>query len=446
MKKFLSQYPLAASIVLTEAAGTLGISFYTLIRDFVRGSVSDLSAESVMAAIPAAALISALLFYPLVLTICEAVFLFLEARKHPVEAAWHFDQAAIWYGLFLEVLYAALMKEITGADWQVQLSNGETHTPIYSAAAPTIIVIFLLALAGYYYLSFRPMEKMPPLLIVLSMSAMYLGMTGLIVFTVQIMGREMEDLILLIYPICIALIIARTILRKVHAWPELPMEKRRIRENAFLQRIDHLLSDSGFWPIYALLLMLPLLGILIAVLVLFGQAPDSIVKAWTETSDWALSAKEAPQNIYYDEHYLCTVAAGGHRNVVKPIRRGVRHGHVVIVNRQLCVANAFEQLLEERTPRLHRVLRAFYDRYGFPIARLIRSKWAADFVYFLMKPLEWLFVASLYLTEVHPEDRIAVQYMGKLPEYRKQPPALLSTRENGIQIRETLKKCEGTGR
>ncbi len=28
-----------------------------------------------------------------------------------------------------------------------------------------------------------------------------------------------------------------------------------------------------------------------------------------------------------------------------------------------------------------------------------------------MKPLEWLFLAVLYLTEVHPEDRIAVQYM-----------------------------------
>lgn len=45
------------------------------------------------------------------------------------------------------------------------------------------------------------------------------------------------------------------------------------------------------------------------------------------------------------------------------------------------------------------------------MARLIRSRYAADFVYFLMKPLEWLFLAVLYLTEVHPEDRIAVQYM-----------------------------------
>ena len=67
--------------------------------------------------------------------------------------------------------------------------------------------------------------------------------------------------------------------------------------------------------------------------------------------------------------------------------------------------------MEERTPRFHRAVWHFYDKYGFPVARLIRSRYAADFVYFLMKPLEWLFLAVLYLTEVHPEDRIAVQYM-----------------------------------
>ena len=37
----------------------------------------------------------------------------------------------------------------------------------------------------------------------------------------------------------------------------------------------------------------------------------------------------------------------------------------------------------------------------------------ADLVYFIMKPLEWFFVAVLYLTEIHPEDRIALQYTGK---------------------------------
>jgi hypothetical protein len=156
--------------------------------------------------------------------------------------------------------------------------------------------------------------------------------------------------------------------------------------------------------------MWPLLGLLIGLLTLLGQAPNAIIQAWTQTSDWNLSQQIAPQNIYYDEHYLCTVAAGGHRKLVKPLRRGVRHGHDVVVNRQLCVANAFEQILEEYTPRFHRAVRHFYDRYGFPIAKLIHSPYTADLIYLVMKPLEWLFLLVLYLVDIHPEDRIALQY------------------------------------
>ena len=47
--------------------------------------------------------------------------------------------------------------------------------------------------------------------------------------------------------------------------------------------------------------MWPLLGALVCFLLLFGQRPDNIIKAWTETSNWNLSTKVSPQNIYYDE-------------------------------------------------------------------------------------------------------------------------------------------------
>ena len=49
----------------------------------------------------------------------------------------------------------------------------------------------------------------------------------------------------------------------------------------------------------------------------------------------------------------------------------------------------------------------------FLLQKLIRSRYTADVIYFLMKPLEWLFLIVLYLTDVNPEDRIAVQYTGK---------------------------------
>lgn len=171
-----------------------------------------------------------------------------------------------------------------------------------------------------------------------------------------------------------------------------------------------MLNDAKKWPLIAFILMIPLLGGIIMILALFGQQPDACIKAWTETSDWTLSRQVSPQNIFYDEHYLCTVAAGGHRKVVKPIRMGERHGHAVVVNRQLCIANAFEQIIEEKTPKFHRAVRGFYDSYGFPIAKLIHSPYIADFVYFIMKPLEWIFIVVLYFTDVNPENRIAVQY------------------------------------
>ena len=121
----------------------------------------------------------------------------------------------------------------------------------------------------------------------------------------------------------------------------------------------------------------------------------------------------------FDEHYLCTVAAGGHKKVVKPLRTGKRHGHQVLVNRQLCIANAFEQLLEEHIPRFHRAVRGLYDKTGYPIAKHIRSPYLADGIYFFMKPLEWIFLLVLYLCDPEPENRIAVQYPHKpLPKQK----------------------------
>ena len=153
---------------------------------------------------------------------------------------------------------------------------------------------------------------------------------------------------------------------------------------------------------------------IVVILLLFGQKPDSVIRAFTETADWTLSTKVAPPEVMVDAHYLCTVALRGHEKLVRPTRMGLRRGERIVVNRQLCVANAFEQLLEERTPRFHRAVRKFYDTYGYPVSRHIRTPLAADAVYLIMKPLEWLFVAVLYLFDAKPEDRIARQYLPKI--------------------------------
>lgn len=81
-------------------------------------------------------------------------------------------------------------------------------------------------------------------------------------------------------------------------------------------------------------------------------------------------------------------------------------------NRQLCVANAFEDLIQEKTPRFHHFVRYIYDKYGYPISKHINTATKADITYIVMKPLEWVFLAILYMFDIKPENRIATQYVG----------------------------------
>ena len=170
------------------------------------------------------------------------------------------------------------------------------------------------------------------------------------------------------------------------------------------------------WPLIAIILSVAFAIILIIILCLFGQRPDAIIKAFTSTSDWTLSQMYSPPPVYYDAHYLCTVSLKGHRKLVKPIRYGIRRNQKIVVNRQLCIANAFEQLIEEKTPRFHKAIRYIYDKYGYPLSKHINTPLQADVTYIFMKPLEYIFLIILYLFDKEPENRIAKQYLPKIEE------------------------------
>jgi hypothetical protein len=83
----------------------------------------------------------------------------------------------------------------------------------------------------------------------------------------------------------------------------------------------------------------------------------------------------------------------------------------IVVNRQLAIANAFEDLLIARVPRFARGCRALYDRFGMPVSRWLRHPLACDLVYVAMKPAEWAFYLALLLFDgTNPEPRIARMY------------------------------------
>lgn len=413
MKIFMKKHPIAFSILAAEGVGLFFMLLFG-IGNFTRRQETIYQGFSlVLQGMFLGLLLGFFFLYPVVLTIINVTYLFRRAEDvREVRASKMFEWITFVLGFLFSVIYTRTFSSIQfRADWTKTLSNNQIHTPIDTQTYPTMIVIALAAFAGYLILSFIPVKKMPPLVIVSGMAAMYLGIAESLLWVIQIFGKG--ESILCLFPVNCILIAVKVIRNKILEWNSVSHEEEKTYRFLWLNRCNHFLRKSQRWPIAALLLMWPLLGILICLLALFGQQPDAVIKAWTETSDWNLSKRVAPQNVFYDEHYLCTVAAGGHRKIVRPIRLGVRHGHEVIVNRQLCVANAFEQILEERVPSLHRNIRHVYDTYGFPVAKCIHSPYVADIIYILMKPLEWLFLVVLYFTDVNPENRIAVQYMRK---------------------------------
>ena len=326
----------------------------------------------------------------LLLTIANLVFLCLPSKKSKVRRAGIIvELSTIILGTAIFVIFWINDRSTmySGHDWHEVIDTMSTYTPLASWAAPTFWTFICLAIAAYFPLRFIPQDQLPPLLATLCIAAIYAGAIECILLIVQLGdGGNIElGFISLLPPINCVLIGAKAI-------KDIAREK------------------CAWLPLWALLALLPFAGIVVAALFLFGQKPDSFITVFTETADWNLSTKIPPPRVEYQGHYLCTVAANGHRRLVRPQRVGRRHGVPILVNRQLCVANAFEQLLTQRAPQLHKCVRYAYDHTGLHLSRHIKTKAAADAVYLLMKPLEWAFLFVLYLCAAQPEARIAAQY------------------------------------
>lgn len=399
-KEKLIKHMISISFLGSVSAGILTEIFF-----FYHRGALDIAMNGII--------IGIFLIHPAALTLLNLFFLAANVKRENLRRKGkHIEYLTLGLGSLYSI-FLFLISNIQLSDWNQVLQNAQKHTPIWTGGWAVTGTLAVIGICGYLFLSAAPIRKVPPLVSVCAIAAMYLGMAECILWILQIFQWDIFMIYLCLFPLNCIILGAKTVRYKIWEWKSDQSIEELELQNQYLSWLNRSLLKAEHWPLAAFLLMWPLLGIIICILILFGQQPDRIIRAWTETSDWNLSVKEALPNVYYDEHYLCTVAAGGHPKIVKPIRMGSRHGHRVVVNRQLCIANAFEQILEERTPCFHRHLRRFYDTYGFPVARMIRSPYAADIIYLMMKPLEWLFLIVLYSCDVKPENRIAVQYMEK---------------------------------
>lgn len=283
------------------------------------------------------------------------------------------------------------------------------YSPFSSEHLFTLVIFFIISLVGLINLWIKG-RTLPPLLYVLSMVFVGIGIPISFSVWLQITSNTesytawLFGFLPIVYIITALAVIATSVAQAA------ALASAKVYDHKFLQYLNQKMANVAHQPYYVMVLLLPVFAVIVAILMLFGQDANSITKVFTETTTWNFSTKTHPPFLDHTGHYLCTVAVCGDPAVVKPIRLGKRHGHEIIVNRQLLIANAFEELIEEASPRLHRIIRRFYDQYGYPLSKKINTPQKSNLVYRLMKPLEYFFLLCLYLGSEKPEEKIAKQY------------------------------------
>ena len=313
-------------------------------------------------------------------------------------------------GIFYIGLHALEFDE--AGDWKEVILVNQYHYSL-SPRYWTVGLIVVMGFIGYFILLYKDAKKLPPLIAVSAICMLILMNVFQLAYAVQLSKNiHRIDYLLYVYHANILILSARIIQR--HMKEEVEIFRNRISESDNRKNINSLFYKIDSLSKYSICIFISLffvIAVIEIIFVLLGQGIDAPIKVFTDTADWTFSKQIPPPPAEYTGHYLCTVAAGGHSKVVKPLRFGTRRNATIIVNRQLCIANAFEEMLQERVPGLHSRIRYIYDVYGYPISKKITTPLRADIVYFMMKPLEWIFLIALYTIDLRPEQRIARQYL-----------------------------------
>lgn len=316
------------------------------------------------------------------------------------------DVFTLLFGLLCTYLLYGVTTNISVVDYDTAVYVGQLHSPFHTQYSGTLVWIMAFSYVALIILCVFKPEKLSPVVSASSIAFTLIGLVCLAFIFIQLRINIFTAL----YFLNVLLIAVRRIHFHITEHVRLAKERDTQFRSKFAEKLYKLISKISGMTALSFLLVFPACALLEIIFILTGQGPDGFIKAFTMTADWTFSTQIPPPPIEYEGHYLCTVASGGHRKIVKPIRYGNRLGSKIIVNRQLLTANAFEDLIKVRLPHFHKAVRGFYDKFGYPLSRHITTKSRADLVYLLMKPLELIFIITLYTFDTNPENRIAVQY------------------------------------
>ncbi len=297
------------------------------------------------------------------------------------------------------------------------------YTPLNHNHILTIAFLYVVSAIGYWF-SVISGEKAPPLMRALSLLAMAQGVVLCLFLAIQLGPFSVFGFvpILITFPLLaphlFMMLLVVELRRRFHLQVEAinKKEEDETYDSLIIHQMEEGLKSNASKHPVLFLLLIPFIALQQAILLIFGQEPTSFIKAFSETTTYTFSNHLPPPDPG-GGHYLCTIASRGNKRLVKPIRKGIRDGRMIDVNRQLMIANAFEESLMWYFPLFHRGLRACYTKVARPLDKAVNYQVVSNLVFILMKPAEWFFLIWLYASDKYPENRIQRQYLCRQQSY-----------------------------
>lgn len=232
---------------------------------------------------------AATIVWPILVTLINITYL---VKRPNDKLAVKNEKVIMELTISIGALYSMLImsfSDILWKDWNEQLYNNQLHTPIATNHVLIIIMFAVVGIIGFASLYNSNVNKTPPLRFVLSISCIYLGFIVSAIWFIQTIPMKLDrffkaELFVGLYVINLWILAAKLIGQKVYDYDNI-----HSFNSESLSGLKGMISNAKKWPIVAFILMWPLMGIIISISILFGQSYDSIIRAWTDTSDWTLS-------------------------------------------------------------------------------------------------------------------------------------------------------------
>lgn len=225
-----------------------------------------------------------------------------------------FEAAAFAVGIFFS---AFLYNMWDPTPWDQEVYS-TLHEPFSAQHLETLVAFMAVGLASYAFLKSN-LEKARPLGAVMSMAGICTGILVNLAVILQLyesvdnrvafQNLMFQDvLLMMLVPFNYLLLAVKLLIqaerRQRKRWREQRVQEEAVEaetepeeeayKNSFLNSFNRALEGSRSWILYSLLLVLPLVFILIGLLLFLGQRPDSLIRVFTDTSDWTFSTKISP--------------------------------------------------------------------------------------------------------------------------------------------------------